>query len=161
MGFGSRRLCHSHSAPAPRRSSVAGDRRGGRLGGRCAGAPSSAGGRDRTRGRSGRAGRGGSSSAALLSAFAPPSPCCAPLYALSTSVRGLPFTAASNNRSRSVDMRRDSRKCPLLAAPKPLPRVTAGSPATTPPQAALGLTEDRAISACHPDFLMRKREGKK
>lgn len=98
--------------------------------------------------------RGGSSSAALLSAFAP-------LYALSTSVRGLPFTAASNNRSGSVDMRRDSRKCPLLAAPRPLPRVTAGSPATTPPQAALGLTEDRAISACHPDFLMRKREGKK
>lgn len=154
MGFGSRRLCHSHSAPAPRRSSVAGDRRGGRLGGRCAGAPSSAGGRDRTRGRSGRAGRGGSSSAALLSAVAP-------LYALSTSIRGLPFTAASNNLSRSVGMRRDSRKCPLLAAPRPLPRVTAGSPATTPPQAALGLTEDRAISACHPDFLMRKREGKK
>lgn len=96
------------------------------------------------------AGRGGSSSAALLSAFAP-------LYALSTPVRGLPFTAASNNLPRSVDMRRDSRKCPLLAAPRPLPRVTAGSPATTPPQAALGLTEDRAISACHPDFLMRKR----
>lgn len=107
------------------------------------------------------AGRGGSSSAALLSAVAPPYPRCAPLYALSTSVRGLPFTVASNNLSRSVDMRRDSRKCPLLAAPRPLPRVTAGSPATTPPQAALGLTEDRAISACHPDFLMRKREGKK
>lgn len=91
-----------------------------------------------------------------------PSRSCAPFHALSTSALGGPFTAASNNLTRSVDPRAKKMHARTEVAGNVHCQWRPG-PFHGSPQAALSLTEDPAISGRQSRFLylMRKREEKK